>query len=252
MEKIDTSFDFTSDSRGYWDGFWNNNDGLGAGNSDPDSSSKTLQNYHRFLWSKLLPNGERMTLAKGSGANYLTWNGFRFGSDSIMASFRYKKYRYMINRIADSIPDYKAYMENYIKKTYTIGGMIIFPKRMWGINQSRGCNSKIRDRWDLTLECIRRYYDNQDSPLYNVLIKDKDFFDLFQSFRGYVDFFYLQDCVSSDYEQVVFWEGDGDFRENPLPSTVEDYIRWIDEEIKFVEKRNRRIEEAVLSDIYEP
>lgn len=46
---IDVTFDFTTDSPGYWDGFWENNDGLGAGGSDPDSSSSTLQEYHRAL-----------------------------------------------------------------------------------------------------------------------------------------------------------------------------------------------------------
>lgn len=41
---IDTSFDFTTDSPGYWDGFWERNAGLGAGGSDPDNASPTLQN----------------------------------------------------------------------------------------------------------------------------------------------------------------------------------------------------------------
>ena len=34
---IDVNYDFTTDSRGYWDGFWTRNDGLGYGGSDPDS-----------------------------------------------------------------------------------------------------------------------------------------------------------------------------------------------------------------------
>ncbi len=34
---IDTTFDFTTDSPGYWDDFWKRNDGLGYGGSDPDS-----------------------------------------------------------------------------------------------------------------------------------------------------------------------------------------------------------------------
>ena len=31
---------------------------------------------------------------------------------------------------------------------------------------------------------------------------DRGFFELFADFRGYVDFFLLQDCVSKDYEEV--------------------------------------------------
>ena len=37
------------------------------------------------------------------------------------------------------------------------------------INGARGFNAKIRDRFDLTLECIRRHYRNEDSPLTDVL-----------------------------------------------------------------------------------
>ncbi len=69
--KIDVSFDFTTDSPGYWDGFWDRKDGLGVGGSDPDSASPTLQGYHQKLWSKELPCGEKMELKCGSGPNYL-------------------------------------------------------------------------------------------------------------------------------------------------------------------------------------
>jgi hypothetical protein len=33
----------------------------------------------------------------------------------------------------------------------------------------------------------------------------RDFFALFESFRGYVDFFLLQDLVTDDYSGVTFW-----------------------------------------------
>lgn len=92
-----------------------------------------------------------MDLAIGNGSDYLTWNGFRFGSDSITASFRYNKYRTMLDKIKQAVPNYSHFMEDYLRKSYTIGGSIIFPKRRYGsINQSRGCNPQIKDRWDLT------------------------------------------------------------------------------------------------------
>ncbi|WP_343210483.1 DUF6994 family protein [Anaerolentibacter hominis] len=247
MDKIDISFDFTTDTSDYWLGFWDRNNGLGAGGNDPDAFSKTLQKYHQILWSKKLPNGEYMDLSMGTGSRYLTWKDFRFGSDSITASFRYNKYREMMEQVKQARPDYKSYMENYLHRSYTIGGAIIFPKRIGGINQSRGCNPFIMDRWDLSLECIRRYYLGEVSPLYDVLQKDKGFFDLFMDFKGYVDFFYLQDCVSSDYSEVKLWLGEPAFTYSPLPKTVDSYFSWIESNLNFVEKRNKRIQSACQS-----
>ena len=132
---IDVAFDFTSDTPNYWNNFWY--DGvLGGGGADPDAVSKTLQTYHQFLWSKLLPNGEQMNL---------------------------------------SMPNYQSFIEDFIHRTYTIGGSIIFPKEN-SINRARGVNPFIKDRWDLTLECIRRYYKNDSSPLYETLVKKQRIF----------------------------------------------------------------------------
>jgi len=238
---IDVSFDFTLDSPKYWDSFWDGNGGLGCGGSDPDNASPTLQRYHKELWSRQLPNSEIMDLKMGSGSYYLTWKNFRFGSDSIIVSFRYRKYKYMMDQVFQRLPDYKAFFEAFIRRTYTIGGMIIFPKHPSSMNQNKGTNSLISDRWDLTLECIRRYYLGEDSPLYETIKGDKAFYDLFVDFKGYVDFFFLQDCVSKDYSKVDIWCGNGDFKENALPKTVEEYFMFLDKELEFLDKRNARI-----------
>jgi hypothetical protein len=59
------------------------------------------------------------------------------------------------------------------------------------INGARGFHPKIKDRFDLTVECIRRHYVDDPSPLSDTLARYEDFFGLFGDFRGYVDFFLL-------------------------------------------------------------
>ncbi len=237
---IDVNFDFTSDSPHYWDNFWANSGGLGGGNYDPDSASKTMQKYHQELWSKQLPNGERMELkCVDNGA--LEWGGFRFGSDSIIVSFRYQKQRKLLEDVASSMDDYRAFVEDFLHRSYTIGGEIIFPKHRNSINQTRGTNPQTSDRFDLTLECIRRYYLGEGNPLFPVLNSDKNFFDLFVDFKGFVDFFFLNDLVAEDYGAVRFWDEWRDFSNNPIPETVDHYLRFLQNELTFVEARNSRL-----------
>jgi len=110
------------------------------------------------------------------------------------------------------------------------------------MNQARGCSRKISDRWDLTLECIRRYYQGEPNPLKSVFEKDDSFFNLFVDFKGYVDFFFLQDCVDENYN-VNFWLDTPLWDTFPMPKTLEEYHSWIAHEMDFLEKRARRIQE---------
>lgn len=238
---IDTSYDFTSELPDYWPGFWDRKSGLGEGGCDPDCDSPTLQKYQCILWSRCLPNGFVMELKKGKDTSYLTWGNVKYGSDSIIATFRYQRYRKIIEQVMKIVPDYKAYFEEIIHKSYTIGGEIIFPKHKGSMNQERATNKLISDRWDLTLECIRRYYANEDSPLSETIERDRDFFDQFIDFKGYVDFFFLQDAVADDYSGVNIWCGDASFERDGLPETLDEYFAFIDNELSFLEKRNARL-----------
>ena len=124
--------------------------------------------------------------------------------------------------------------------------MTIFPKHKNSINQAKGCNKYICDRLDLTLECIRRHYSGEQSPLSNVLVNDADFFDLFVDFKGFVDYFFFQDLVLEDYSGIKFWIDIDDFRTiYPMPKTVRQYLRFLDDELSFVNKRNGRIAQWV-------
>ncbi len=71
--------------------------------------------------------------------------------------------------------------------------MIVWPgNRIDGtmtINGARGFHPKIKDRFDLTLECVCRHYSGLLSPLCERLARYGDFFALFIKFEGYVHFF---------------------------------------------------------------
>jgi hypothetical protein len=51
-----------------------------------------------------------------------------------------------------------------------------------------------------------------------------DFFDLFGDFRGYVDFFLLQDLVTDDYGAVRFLLPFADFTTPAVPPTLAEYL----------------------------
>lgn len=253
MQRININKDFTTDTPCFWEGFWERKNGLGAAGNDPDFASPSLKEYHQLLWSRKLPCGDKMELKAGKGSRYLEWGDFDFGSDSLTTGFRYVRNRKVLQELQskyDAKHGYHAYrglVENFVRKSYTIGGMIIFPRRRGSINVMRGWNRLISDRWDLTLECIRRHYVGEWSPLSRVLEKDATFFKLFVDFPGYVDFFFLQDCVSQDYKTVKIWLGKGDFKENPLPKTAGEYQNWIEAQLEFVQLRNKRIAAFVES-----
>ena len=259
IKEIDVNVSFADDTKGFWESFRSHDPGLlptDISSHDPDAKSKLLRSYHRILWSRELPNGEFMDLAFCPRMDdYLQWRGHRFGSDSLTNSFRYTCMQDIINQYRAEFDDYRSFMESYIRIGYTIGGMTIFPKPHKGeagrssqtMNQTRGCNNRIKDRWDRTLECIRLHYLGRPNPLENVLGDDSWFYDKFIDFQGYVDFFFLQDCVTSDYSEVVSWLGDMDFDTPALPRDVDEYRIWIDANMDFVRRRNRRIASFVES-----
>ena len=113
--------------------------------------------------------------------------------------------------------------------------------RKMTINQERGCKKEIRDRFDLTLECIRRHYSSTGSPLTDVLARYAQFLALFRDFRGYVEFFLLQDLVSEDFSTVRISKPFDDFTGSPIPASVPEYNAYKHASIAFVEARNQRI-----------
>lgn len=234
MNKIDINFDFRTDT---------------PPGKDPDAYSPTLRSYHKLLWTKLLPNGVNFSLDDSKDDVYLYHKSelgeFFLSSDTATHTFsRWASMAHIINQInGDEIAVFR-------KLAYTMGSMIIFPaNRVNGkitINGARGFHPSIKDRIDLTLECIRRHYNNEISPLSEVLTRYSDFFNLFVNFQGYVEFFLLQDLVAEDFSEIKFFMPFTDFKTPAVPKTLEAYLAYKDLVIKYINARNQRISKTIL------
>ena len=230
---LDINFDFHSDT---------------PPNRDPDSHSPTLRKYHQMLWSKPLPNGEVFELVDTKPGAYLYHQAkmgeFYLGSDAITHSYKHVK---RMSHIISQVPNEKV--DSLFSVGSTIGAYIIFPANRidnkMTINQARGVNPRIWDRFDITLECIRLFYENKESPMYSVLQRYTDFFYLFCDFWGYVDFFLLQDLVTSDYSSVKYHLRHTEFNESPLPKSLDQYLEYRKNTINFVKARGQRMLEAL-------
>jgi hypothetical protein len=215
---------------------------------DPDSTSPTLKAYHKLLWSKPLPNGDPFDLddtKPGAYLHHLSSRGeFYLTSDSASPTWiSWRKMAHIIPLIPELV------RKQFRTTAHQMGGKILFPGRKIDgkqtINQERGRNSEIADRLDLTLECTRLHYLGETSPLADALIRYGDFFALFGDFKGYTDFFLLQDLVSDESSAVKFLMPFAGFGTSALPGSVEGYEDYRRNAIRFVEARNRRMSEYV-------
>lgn len=221
---IDTTFDFRSDT---------------PAGKDPDTWSPTLCQYHKVLWSKPLPCGEVFHLDYQKAPFYLRHSSrlgnFCLSSDTVVPTFK--------KRAIDGVAKDEM---NFGGLGYTIGGMMLFPAikidGKWTINQARGCTKKICDRFDYTVECIRRHYSGGNSPLRDVLARYADFLDLFEDFQGFVAFFLLQDIVTDDCDGVRYFTPFDDFKSPmPVPTTRHAYLDYRTNAMEFLKARNERI-----------
>ena len=108
------------------------------------------------------------------------------------------------------------------------------------VSAGRQAPSGWRHRLDLTLECIRRHYLGQTSPLADLLSRYSEFFALYGDFRGYVDFFLLQDLTNTDYS-VKFFLPFENFTTPAVPLSVAQYTEYRQRSFNFVQARNQRI-----------
>ena len=157
---------------------------------------------------------------------------FFLGSDAITHSYKnHKRKKWLTEQIPSEVNE-------LFDTGSTIGAYIIFPNnRIDGkhtINQARGVNSLIDDRFDLTLECIRRFYLQEKSPLYDTLVRYKGFFDLFDDFLGYIHFFLLDDLITKN-EMIDFYLPFDGFKSRPVFSNIDQYLLYKDRVVDFIQ-----------------
>ncbi len=228
-QAIDINFDFRSDT---------------PPGRDPDAFSPTLRSFHKRLWSKHLPSGAGFFLDDTTRGVYLhhvsDLGEFFLSSDAVIPTFTRET---RLVDILQHVPPRE--LDEFNRITYTIGGMMLFPgnrvDRKMTINGARGFHPRIKDRFDLTVECIRRYYMKDPSPLAEALTRHEDFFRLFGDFRGYADYFLLQDILDEAYSTVSFFLPFDGLTNSPLPSSVDAYSSYMQLAVSFVEARNRRL-----------
>ena len=202
---------------------------------DPDAISKELYDDLKELYHV------------GNMASW-NWEQKPLSPDSIGNMFNVEKY---LN---------KEEQKKYLMLMNTIGGKIIFPKHRNSINQARGFYKKytIGDRFDYTLECIRRYYfkDNSNNPLFHYLDNDRDFFNKFgkneDGFNTYVEYFYLNKCLVVNGE-IQFFLGEKSeniyFNKCAIPEDENTWFKLYNKTMEFVSKRNKVIKKQLYGEL---
>jgi hypothetical protein len=158
--------------------------------------------------------------------------------------------------LATAIP---GYTKGHVHEFCTIGGYTVFPNglsqtrptkqsaRRWTLNQARGCDPRVSDRFDLTLEAIRLYFagitNRVENPLGDVVDAYGWFFDRFgrgsEGFQAYVDYFFLDPFVTRGRVRPLYC-GSLDYAD-ALPREASEYHSYIEGQRQAVGQRNKLI-----------
>lgn len=229
--------------------------------ADPDAVCEELREMHYRLYNRydshivrpfsfekkyplLSPNGQYFYLYEANGNN-------RFGSDTMNSLYLYyealQNIRYEMIKCGRN-PE--SEMENSRRNIiYRPGNFIIFPKKdkKVSINVARGnYRGKIKDRFDLTLDCIKKQYESRDNSLSWILQEYWDeFFGRFYDFNEYVHFFMLEDYLDEKNEVIRLIDNE----EHILPKTLEEYDEYIKRISSIIDKRTQKILNRLKSKI---
>lgn len=226
---------------------------------DPDKVSVDLRESHRAIWSKPLPDGQLLELSEPDWSGYLKVvllpGRWTVGSDNFATTH------------ANALPTFarglEGFADGHLCEFCTIGGYIVFPNgvaqqlptsvnnavRRWSMNQARGMERRISDRFDLTLEAIRMFFagavDRNENPLGDVLEAYRWWFDLFGSgtegFLAYADFFFLTPWLDSDGYVKPFGTLSLTFADTLPRHDEAAYRAYVADQLAFVGTRNALI-----------
>lgn len=157
-------------------------------------------------------------------------------------------------RYNEKFGDWHKFIWCYLQKANTIGGFVLFPRHDNSINQKRG-KRPIDDRFDLTLECIRRMYDSgfssSNHPLFDISEEDKEFFRMFGSFKEYAKFFCFEDSWVTEGHVLNLLDNklldDWDFSREPLPQDSKQWWRFYENIMNRLNARNEQIKKIMCS-----
>lgn len=249
MRAFDLSFDYETDKPA-------------RTSPDADRDSPRLRLDHELLWTKPLRSGVTFAPAAPSirRVGYLIWSDGSgaqhwYGSDSITHSYtKWATPKALVEVKAALSEEQRAL---YLSPQYTIASSTIWPVRSKGlptINTARGFGPTgrvLRDRIDLTLECIRRHYEGVDNTLASVLTAYGDFFTLFDGFAEFTEFFHFQDLIRPDFSAVRSLMrpdevlAQRDFEQEATPTTVEEYVAYREATLEFITRRGDRMADWV-------
>jgi hypothetical protein len=231
------------------------------GDHDPDGYSSQLRKSHQRLWTKPLPDGQSLEVSARLWADYLRVTSipgnWTLGSDIITS----------IHSKAEPVDSQAlhGFANGHVCEFSTIGGYMVFPNqiaqqvppqpnpavRRWSINQARGMDGRISDRFDLTLEAIRLLYegtvDLSENPIGDVLGAYRWWFDLFgqgvDGFLAYAKFFFLTPMLDPQGRVKPFAPLALGFDDALPRNDATAYRAYVAAQRAFVSRRNELISE---------
>jgi len=181
---------------------------------DPDAASK--QEYIDF--KKLIDSwGYIATDPKPNGSKQfeieLCYDSkrYRLGGDQMITGWLQNfgndndEGKYLKKRLEDGDERLKDFIENeFIQARYLPGNFIFWERRKGSVNQLRG-GKALRDRIDLTLECLRRWCNGTPSNLDTAFNNAESYFvDVYKkSFKKFVEYNELYDFTEKKNDDYV-------------------------------------------------